>query len=167
MDLTDEQWAIVDPLIPVPRRRPDGRGRPWRARREVVNGILWILRTGAAWHDLPKRYPPYQTCHRRFQQWVRSGVLVRVLRALAADLKTRGGLDLAECFIDDSLVAAKSRGPVSGRPAGPRALASWQWQTAMVFQSPVTWPALGATRSSIRRSSVVDNSTRPLTSPNQ
>jgi len=50
-----------------PRRRSDGRGRPWRDTRAVVNGVLWILRTGAPWHDLPNRYPPYQTCHRRFQ----------------------------------------------------------------------------------------------------
>jgi transposase len=44
--LTDEQWSILEPLIPEPVRRADGRGRPWRANREVLNGILWILRTG-------------------------------------------------------------------------------------------------------------------------
>ncbi|MGE5444032.1 MAG: transposase, partial [Ignavibacteriales bacterium] len=49
-------------------RRQDGRGRPWRDNREVLNGILWILRSGARWKDLPERFPPYQTCHRRFQQ---------------------------------------------------------------------------------------------------
>ncbi|HEX7362246.1 MAG TPA: transposase [Bryobacteraceae bacterium] len=68
-DLSDEQWEILEPLIPEPQRRKDGRGRPWRDRREVLNGILYILRTGAPWADLPKRHPPYQTCHRRFQQW--------------------------------------------------------------------------------------------------
>ena len=67
MDLTDAQWAVLDPRF-RPRRRTDGRGRPWRDARAVVNGVLWILRTGAPWHDLPNRYPPYQTCHRRFQQ---------------------------------------------------------------------------------------------------
>src|SRR6266852_4216900 len=46
-DLTDLQWAILDPLIPEPLRREDGRGRPWRDRRAVLNGILWVLRTGA------------------------------------------------------------------------------------------------------------------------
>ena len=68
-DLTDTQWRILDPLIPEPFRRKDGRGRPWKDRRAVLNGILWVLRTGAPWADLPDRYPPYQTCHRRFQQW--------------------------------------------------------------------------------------------------
>jgi len=56
-DLTDEQWKILDPLIPKPRRRRDGRGRPWISRRSVMNRILWVLRTGAPWADLPDRYP--------------------------------------------------------------------------------------------------------------
>src|SRR5215217_8138361 len=71
MDLTDKQWSMVEPLIPKPHRRPDGRGRPWRDPREVLNAVLWILRTGAPWRVLPHRYPPYQTCHRRFQRWRR------------------------------------------------------------------------------------------------
>jgi len=84
-DLTDAQWRILDPLIPEPQRRVDGRGRPWRGRRDVLNGILWILHTGAAWADLPDRYPPYQTCHRRFQHWVQAGVLLAILEALGED----------------------------------------------------------------------------------
>jgi transposase len=63
MDLTDVQWAVLEPTF-RPRRRPDGRGRPWTDPRAVMNGVLWVLRTGAPWHDLPSRYPPYQTCHR-------------------------------------------------------------------------------------------------------
>jgi transposase len=56
---------------------------------------------------LPDRYPPYQTCHRRFQQWVRSGVFERLLKALAEDVRVRGGLDLSECCIDGTFVMAK------------------------------------------------------------
>ena len=48
-DLTELQWAILDPLIPEPPRRKDGRGRPWKGRRSVLSGILWVLRTGAPW----------------------------------------------------------------------------------------------------------------------
>ena len=107
MDLTDEQWMVLERLIPEPLRREDGRGRPWRDSRQVLNGILWILRTGAPWKDLPERYPPYQTCHRRFQAWVSNGTYERVLEALATDLKEHGGLDLSECFIDGTFVAAK------------------------------------------------------------
>ena len=57
MDLTDAQWERVAPLIPNPPRRKDGRGRPRRERREVLAGVLWILRTGAQWAELPGRYP--------------------------------------------------------------------------------------------------------------
>jgi transposase len=83
MDVTDEPWAVRKPVIPVRLRRADGRGLPWRDPRAVLDGLLWILRTGAPWQDLPHRYPPYQTCHRRFQLWVRSGVLNQLLLALA------------------------------------------------------------------------------------
>lgn len=106
-DLTDAQWAILDQLIPEPETRTDGRGRPWRPRRDVLNGILFILRTCAPWADLPEGYPPYQTCHRRFQQWVRSGVMRGVLEALADVLHARGGFHLHEAFIDGSFAPAK------------------------------------------------------------
>jgi len=52
MDLTDAQWALLEPLF-RPKRRDDGRGRPWQDKRAVLNGVLWVLRTGAPWHDLP------------------------------------------------------------------------------------------------------------------
>jgi transposase len=110
MDLTDAQWQILEPIF-RPRRRPDGRGRPWQDTRGVVNGVLWVLRTGAPWHDLPGRYPPYQTCHRRFQAWQRTEVLRRLLTRLAEDLRDRGKLDLSEAFIDASFSSAKKGAP--------------------------------------------------------
>jgi len=73
----------------------------------VLNVLLWVLRTGAPWYDLPDRYPPYQTCRRRFQQWVRDGTLERMLETLAQDLKAHGGLDLSESFIDGTCAPAK------------------------------------------------------------
>ncbi len=140
MDLTDEQWTVISPLIPDLPKRPDGKGRPWRDSREVMNGILWILRTGAPWHDMPDRFPPYQTCHRRFQQWVRSGVFEHILQALATDLHERGGIDLSECFIDGTFIVAKKGGTrLEGeRPSGARVRSSWQYQTVLAFLSPLT-----------------------------
>jgi transposase len=76
---------------------------------------LWILRTGAPWKDLPERYPPYQTCHRRFQRWIEEGVLSDVLEALAEDLEERGDIDLSECYIDATFVAAKKGGARVGK----------------------------------------------------
>jgi hypothetical protein len=94
------------------------------------------MRTGASWHDMPERYPPYQTCHRRFQDWVRSGVLEQVLIALATDLQERGELELGECFIDGTFVIAKKGAQGWERPNGAKAQRSWQWQTALAFLSP-------------------------------
>src|SRR5690606_15831213 len=106
MDLTDTQWAMLEPTF-RPRRRPDGRGRPWADARAVLNGVLWGSRPGAPWAALPSRCPPYQTCHRRFQQWQRSGRLDRLLQRLAEDLRDRGKLDLSEAFVDATDAGAK------------------------------------------------------------
>jgi transposase len=141
MDLTEAQWEKLNPLLAA-KRRFDGRGRPWRDARAVLNGILWVLRTGAPWHDLPERYPPYQTCHRRFQQWQRDGTLTRLLHALAEDLRARGKIDLSETFIDASFSSAKKGALLSARLAEEKAVKSWRSQTAMVFLSPAASPAL-------------------------
>jgi transposase len=134
-DLTDSQWSVLDPLIPEPSRRKDGRGRPWKARRAVLDGILWVLRTGAPWADLPERYPPYQTCHRRFQEWVRSGILKGVFEALATDLHLRGLLDMQEAFIDGSFASAKKGARRSGRQSAVREPRLWLLQTDTVCRS--------------------------------
>ncbi len=112
MDLTDQQWAVLEPLIPTSPCQTNGRGRPWRNRRDILNGILWLLRTGAPWHDLlPERYPSYQkTCHRRFQHWTREGVLSRILDALAEDLEEQENRHLSECYIDGTFVMTKKGG---------------------------------------------------------
>jgi transposase len=147
MDLTDAQWAVLEPLLQE-YRRPDGRGRPWRCARQVLNGVLWILRSGARWQDLPERYPPYQTCHRRFQRWQRSGRLTAILRLLVQDLVNRGKLDLQEGPIDASFSEAKKGALALVKQSAAKGARSWQLQTAMVFLSPCTWPALRRMRPS-------------------
>ena len=135
-ELTDEQWLLIKPLFPKPR--VGVRGRPQRDAREVMNGVLWILRTGARWQDLPERYPPYQTCHRRFSAWVEAKLLEKVLNKLTWHLRQHGDFDLSECFIDGSFVGAKKGALPSAKPSGARVRSSWQWQTAMALQSPST-----------------------------
>ena len=137
MDLTERQWRLIAPLLPKPKVRRDGRGRPWRDPRDVMNGVLWIMRTGAPWYDLPPRYPPYQTCHRRFQLWVRAGTLRKILETLARDLAERGGIDLTEGFIDATFAGAKKGAPASAILVRARAPRSWPLQTALVFLSPL------------------------------
>ena len=115
LDLTDEQWNILEPLIPNPQSRIHRRGRPWKDRRSVLNGILWVLRTGAPWADLPDRYPSFQTCHRRFQQWVRAGVMKRIMELFAARLQRRSDIDVTEAFIDATFASAKRGGTKIGK----------------------------------------------------
>ncbi len=112
MDLKDEQWAVLESHIPVKEPRADGKGRPRREDREVLDGILWVLRIGAARQDLSDRYLSPATCHRRFQECREEGVLEAVLRALTKDLKERGKLDLSESYLDGFFVVAKGGGDV-------------------------------------------------------
>ncbi len=146
MELTEEQWAAVRELIPEPPRRVDGRGRPWRDTRAVLEGIVWVLRSGARWKDLPERFPPYQTCHRRFQQWEQAGLLRQVLWALAQDLHERGGIDLRECFIDRTFAPAQRGARESAKPSGARGRSLWPWRTARVFLAPCTRAVLRPAR---------------------
>ena len=81
----------------------------------MLNGVLYVLRTGCAWADLPRTYPPRSTCHDRLQLWIQSGVFKAVLDDVAADLQAAGLLDLRECFIDGSFAPAKRGGAGVGK----------------------------------------------------
>ena len=108
MDITNEQWERIAPLLCKAPQETRERGRPVNNDlRVVLNGIFWILRTGAPWKDLPERYPPYQTCHRWFQRWRKEGAFDALLFVLAEDLKERGKLDLREAFIDGTFAPEK------------------------------------------------------------
>jgi transposase len=80
--LTDEEWLAVAPLLPELQPRKETRGRPLTNTREVLNGVLWVMHSGSSWSMLPRRFPSYQTCHRRFEAWQRTGVLRHVLTRL-------------------------------------------------------------------------------------
>ncbi len=102
-ELTDEQWARLQPHLP-PQKPPFGK--PNRDHRAVVEGMLWRLRTGAPWRDLPERYGPWQTVYSRFRRWQLAGVWDRVLAALQAEGDAAGDLDWALHFVDGTVVRA-------------------------------------------------------------
>lgn len=81
-DINDEEWQRVVPLLPELRPRSELRGRPLANTRSVLNGVLWVMYSGATWSAMPRKYPSYQTCHRRFKAWYESGVLKRVMEQL-------------------------------------------------------------------------------------
>jgi transposase len=140
-ELTDEQWELVEPIL-RPTRREDKRGRPWHETRAVLNGVLWILGSGAQWSQMPSKYPPYQTCHRRFQQWIRDGKLVEALRLLARHLHERGKLHLDEAFVDATFASAKKGALPSVRQSVARAPRSSLSPLVTVFPSPYLSRAL-------------------------
>jgi hypothetical protein len=94
------------------------------------------------WSEMPAKYPPYQTCHRRFQQWIREGRLVECLRLLAKDLHERGKLNLDEAFVDATFAAAKKGASQSARPSGARGPRSSLSPLVTVFLSPLLSTAL-------------------------
>ena len=82
-ELTEEQWRRIKDVLPPEQGRAGRRPRP---NREMVNAILWVLRSGAPWRDLPERDPKWKSVHTRFLRWSKRGVWKRVLDVLAADL---------------------------------------------------------------------------------
>lgn len=73
-DLTDFEWSVIEPVLPKGRPGPQPRNN-----RRVMNGIFWVLRTGAPWRDLPERYGPYTSAYNRFNRWRKAGIWDRLM----------------------------------------------------------------------------------------
>ncbi len=141
-ELSDEQWARLRPHLP-PQKPPFGK--PNRDHRTVVEGMLWRLRTGAPWRDLPERYGPWQTVYSRFRRWQRAGVWERALRALPAEGDAAGDLDWARHFIDGTTVRAHQH--AAGAKKGA-AIKPWAAPGADSRPKSTCAPKAGASRSS-------------------
>jgi transposase len=102
-DLTDAQYERLRPLLPSSDGKP---GHPYDDHRRILNGILWIDRTGAPWRDLPARYGPWQTCYDRLVRWRRQGVWERILQTLQGQADAQGQLDWELAPIDTTVVRA-------------------------------------------------------------
>src|SRR5690625_4322118 len=100
-ELSDAEWAQLAPLLPP--QRP-ATGRPAHDHRTVLNGMVWILRTGAPWRDLPGRYGCWKTVYSRFRRWRDAGLWDRILIALQADGAHDGDLDGSLTMIDGSSI---------------------------------------------------------------
>jgi len=130
--LSDAQWKRIEPLLPkLPRSRSGGRR--WIDNRAVLDGILWVLKSGARWRDLPAEYPSPSTCWRRLKRWHDDGTWLRIWRAFLGQLDARGRLRWEEAFIDGTFFPAKKGAPTSAKPSVARAQSAWWWETAKVF----------------------------------
>jgi len=101
-ELSDQQWDAIKDFLPTAK----GRGRPPSDARLMLNGMLWIVRTGAPWRDLPERFGPWETVYARFNAWSQDGTFDRVLSRLQTELDSAGQIDWELFCIDGSTVRA-------------------------------------------------------------
>ena len=104
--LTDAMWKKLEPLLPRLRKGKKG-GRPWADNRRCLEGILWILKTGASWHDLPEEYPSPSTCWRRMYLWAEAELWHDIWQTMLGELDAKGRLEWEEVFMDGSFAPAK------------------------------------------------------------
>ena len=112
--LADKAWEQIAPLLPENGRR----GKQWQDHRKVVNGILWKLRTGAPWRDLPERYGPWQTCYDRFARWRRDGTWDRLLARVQTKLDAVGEIEW-EVSVDSTIARAHQHAAGARRKSSP------------------------------------------------
>jgi transposase len=126
----------IEPLLPKLRKGKRG-GRPWKDSRRVLEGILWIARSGARWKDLPPEYP--SPCWRRLRDWAEQAVWLTIWRTFLGELNRKGRLDWGEAFLDGSFASAKKGALGWEKPSGARVQRGWWWPMARVFLSEITW----------------------------
>jgi transposase len=115
-DLTDEQWERLNPHLP-----PQKTGQPggqWKDHRTVLNGILWITRTGAPWRDLPERYGAWQTCYDRFARWQQDGTWLGLLQILQAEADAQDNVEWEGCAVDSTSIKAHPHAAGAPRDKG-------------------------------------------------
>lgn len=123
--LTDKQWLLIADLFPEPPPSPKG-GRPTVRARPCFEGIVWILRSGARWKDLPKHFPSPSTCWRRLRDWTASGAWAQAWARLLRKLDRRGRVDWSEAIADGTFSSAKKGVSASARPSAARVPRLWR-----------------------------------------
>jgi len=128
--LSDEQWLLIEDLFPEPPMTIVG-GRPRVAPRDCLEGILWVLRTGARWKDLPTYLPSPSTCWRRFKEWTEAGIFEAAWQRLLEQMDRRKLIVWSEAFGDGTFCPAKKGAPTLARRNEERepSLCCWSTET--------------------------------------
>jgi transposase len=102
-ELSDEQWKRLELLLPAQKPRT---GRPNLGHRQIINGILWVLRTGAPWRDMPERYGSWSTVASRFYRWREAGIWERIWSQIQSDADEQDKLDWEIHLLDGTVIRA-------------------------------------------------------------
>jgi transposase len=101
-ELSKEQYEVIEDLLPTNGRR----GGQWKGHRDLLNGMFWVLYSGAQWREMPERYGSWKTVYDRFSRWSRDGTIEKMLSRLHLKLDESGYIDMSQVFIDSTIVRA-------------------------------------------------------------
>ena len=124
-ELTDEAFERIEPLLP--KQKPGGQ---WKDHRTVLNGMFWILNSGAQWRDVPERYGKWPTVYDRYRRWMREGMFDRILNRLHLELDADGRIDWDVFDVDGSSIRAHQSAAVAAKNHSKK----------RATQSPATMP---------------------------
>jgi len=138
-EIPDDLWQLIEPILP-PDKPPGANGRPRVPNRTVLNGILYVLRTGCQWKMVPPEYSSGSTCHLRFQTWVRAGIFKRIWRVCLRHYDDLEGIDWRFQSLDSATVPAPVKGGTRPEKT-PRIAANWA-PSGTPFPTPTAsrWP---------------------------
>jgi transposase len=118
-ELSDRQWKKLAPLLPEPPRSHKGGQIP-APNRACLEGLLWLLRSGARYKDIPQHFPSGSTCWRRLRWWYEQGALLAAWQTILGMLDAKGRIKLEEFFADGSFASAKKGAQPSVKPSGAK-----------------------------------------------
>ena len=158
-ELSDEEWELIKALLPK-----QGRGGKWSDHRAMLNAMMWILRTGAPWRDLPERFPKWQSVNHRFNRWRKDGTFDRITKALRIRLDKQEKIDWDLWCIDGTNIRASRAAAGAGKKDTKTSRKTTHWAAQEADgEASSTW-LLTATAFPSRRASRRGSGTSPRSS---
>ena len=156
-ELTDSQWELIKDMLP----EMSGRGRPWTEHRKVVNGLFWILNSGAPWRDLPERYGAWETVYYRFYRWQQDGTFDVILEKLQVILDEHGYIDWELWCVDGTSIRAHKSAAGAGKKGALKSPKTMPWAALGVVGDPRSIWYLTEEESLSLQKSLPDKRTKP------